>query len=464
MKHHLFLIFFIFSAAIYSCEPEEQILTFDPEAKLRFSADTVLFDTVFTAVPTITKRLKVYNDNSGALSISKIYIGGGERSSFNIGVNGFESHEFSEVRLLRGDSMLILIDARIDPLDENLPFVVEDSILFETNGNSQAVILAAWGQDAHYLQDSVLACNTTWTAERPYVIYNSVLVDSLCTLTIDPGTRIFSHKSSSVFIKGSIQAIGTSEDRISFLNDRLDEKFQNAPGQWSGIFFLEGSMGNKISFTDIRNSEYGIWLGTPDNDTIPDLTLESVRIENTSRSGLIAFTSDLVATNCVFNNAGEFVVGNFAGGNYQYNHCTFANYSFIFFRENPLFAVSDNLVLADGNIIAGDVNLKLNNTIIWGGFADEILLNNDGGKIFQSDIGFSIIRTTFEDLDINNNQLNVDPLFINPFEYDFHIDSLSPAINTAIDSGILNDFDGISRDSIPDIGAYEWQPGQTGNE
>ena len=236
---------------MYSCQPEEQIQTFDPAAKLRFSAYTVLFDTVFTAVPTITKRLKVYNDNSGAISISKIAIKGGENSPFTIAVNGFENHEFQDVRLLRGDSMLILVEALIDPMDENLPFVVEDSLLFETNGNFQSVILAAWGQDAHYLQDSVLACNTTWTSDRPYVIYNSILVDSLCSLIINPGTRIFSHKGSSVFIKGKVLAIGNPEERISFLNDRLDEKFQNAPGQWDGIFFLEGSTGNQEGRTPV---------------------------------------------------------------------------------------------------------------------------------------------------------------------------------------------------------------------
>ncbi len=463
MRTHYLLFFFIALLAAYSCQPEEQIRTFDPAAKLRFSADTVLFDTVFTAVPTITKRLKVYNDNSGAISISKISIEGGENSPFIIAVNGIENHEFQDVRLLRGDSMLILVEALIDPMDKNLPFIVEDSLLFETNGNFQSVILAAWGQDANYLQDSILACNTTWTSDRPYVIYNSILVDSLCSLTINPGARIFSHKGSSVFIKGNIRANGTPEERISFLNDRMDEKFQNAPGQWDGIFFLEGSTGNQISFTDIRNSEYGIWLGTPDNDTLPDLILESVRIENASRTGLIAFTSDLVAINCLFNNAAEFVVGNFAGGNYRYEHCTFANFSFTFFRQNPLFAVSDNLVLADGNIITGDVDLILANSIVWGDFTDEVLLNNEGGKVFQAEIGFNILKTTLEDLDVNNNQLNADPLFLNPFVYDFHLDSLSPAINRA-NIGVLQDFDGITRDSIPDIGAFEWQPGTPDNE
>ena len=438
-----------------SCQPEEQMFTFDPAAKLRFSADTVLFDTVFTDALTITNRFIVYNDDPKAINISSIILESSDNSPFTITVNGLKNRSFESIRLLGGDSMLVLVDAFIDPKDEDLPFIVEDAVLFETNGNLQQVQLIAWGQDAFYFSDSILACNTIWTGSRPYVIFNSILVDSLCTLTINPGTKIFSHKESSIFVKGTINAVGTSDQRITFLNDRLDDKFKDSPGQWGGIFFLEGSRDNRIAYTDIRNSEYGIWLGTPDNDTIPDLVLESVKIENISRTGLIAFSSDLTALNCLFDNCAEFVVGNFAGGNYRYLNCTFANFSFTFFRENPLFVVSDNLVLADGTVVTEDVKLYMLNSIIWGDFNDEIILNNDGGADFQASIRYSILKTTSLDFDINNNLLNTDPLFVNPFGYDYHIDSLSPAINAGIFSGVDTDLDGIKRDSLPDLGAYE---------
>lgn len=451
--------FLVIIAGWLSCQPEEQIFTFDPSADLRFSADTVLFDTVFTDARTVTKRFNVYNDHPRAVNISSIQLGGGNSSSFDITVNGSKRISFENLRLLGGDSILVLVEAFIDPRDENLPYVVEDSVIFETNGNDQMIRLVAWGQDAHYFNDSILACNTTWTNERPYVIYNSILIDSLCTWTIEPGTSIFSHKGSSIFIKGSIQAEGLANERITFRNDRVDDNFENAPGQWDGIFFLEGSQNNHINYTDIRNAEYGIWLGTPDNDTIPDLVMESVKIENMSRSGLIAFTSDLEASNCLINNCADFAVGNLAGGNYRYVNCTFANYSFLFFRENPAFAVTDNLLLADGNVLSGDIKLELINSIIWGDQSDEIILNNDGGKEFQAFIAHSILKTTSEEFDINSNQLNEDPLFINPQEYDYHLDSLSPAIDAGLNFGIATDLDGVARDSIPDLGSYEWISG-----
>jgi len=453
--YHFTLICLFFG--ILSCQPEEQILTTNPDARLRFSADSVLFDTVFSAVPTITRRLKIYNDNNGAINITSISLGGGGPSPFNLTVNGGSGDSFKDIRLLKGDSMLILIDALIDPQDENNPFVVEDSILFRTNGNNQQVILAAWAQDAIYLQDSILICNTLWTNERPYVIYNSVLVDSLCSLKVEAGAKIFSHKGSFIYIKGSLDVQGEPDNRVTFLNDRLDEKFQNAPGQWEGIYFLEGSKNNRMNFADIRNSVYGIWLGTPDNDTIPDLILNGVRVENMSKSGIIAFTSDLRAVNTLVNNCLDYSVANIAGGNYRYEHCTFANFSTIFFRENPLFAVTDNLVLSNTEVIIDNVNLSLVNSIIWGDMQNEILLNNDGGAIFNVTMDYSILKTTLA-TGGDENKLNIDPLFLNPFGYDYHLDSLSPAVNAGLPLNIFVDFDGLPRDTIPDLGAYEWKP------
>ena len=47
------------------------------------------------------------------------------------------------------------------------------------------------------------------------------------------------------------------------------------PGQWGGIILLAGSHGNYMDFSIIRNAEYGIRLGSPDIDTIPDIVLKN---------------------------------------------------------------------------------------------------------------------------------------------------------------------------------------------
>ncbi|NJO89524.1 MAG: hypothetical protein HC831_11680 [Chloroflexia bacterium] len=125
-------------------------------------------------------------------------------------------------------------------------------------------------------------------------------------------------------------AEGTPEERILFRNERLDPLYENIPGQWGGIIFLEGSRDNHLNFTTIRNAINGIRLGTPDQDTIPDIILQNIIVENMSNTGILSFTSDLYAENVLVNNCLEFNCANVAGGNYTYKQCTFANFCFYF--------------------------------------------------------------------------------------------------------------------------------------
>ena len=55
---------------------------------LDFSEDTLLFDTVFTTVGSVTKRFKVYNNNASPIRIDEIELMGGEDSPFRINFDG----------------------------------------------------------------------------------------------------------------------------------------------------------------------------------------------------------------------------------------------------------------------------------------------------------------------------------------------------------------------------------------
>ncbi len=462
----------ILLAFMASCTPEEEKITFESDAVLRFSTDTIFFDTVFTQISTeirnVTKRFRVYNDNDNAVRISDISLAGGSESPYTLIVNGRPGSSFTDTRVLGGDSMLVLVEVSIDPQDESLPFVVEDQVNFLTNGNAQDVKLVSWGQDANFLRDSVLACNTVFTGDKPYVIYNSILVDTLCNLTIEPGARIFSHNSSFIFVRGSIHVQGTAEMKVLFTNDRFDDNFKNAPGQWGGIIFLPGSQDNVIDHAEIRNAEIGLYLGTPDDDDEPDLIVNNTRIENIGGNnvlpiggdfvqpgfGIIAITSDLYVTNTLINNCAVNVLGNYAGGNYKYEHCTFANFSFDFFREDAAVVFSDNLVLPGNRLLVSDLSVEMYNSIIWGNLREELLISESGEVVTTIILENNLIRT--ENADVSDgNILNEDPKFFDPRDYVYSLDTLSPAKDVGVDIGIFFDLEGNERDELPDLGAFE---------
>ena len=437
-----------------ACQKQEEIIVTSPGARLATTDDTVIFDTVFTVRGSITKRFKILNPNDNAIRIDDVYVGGGSSSPYRIIFDGRPGSRFENQVLLGGDSLLVLVEVTIDPVADNLPFLVTDSVVIESNTNTDVVKLVAWGQDANFFNDSILACNTTWTADRPYVITNSVLVNEGCTLTIEPGTQVFSANGSAILVAGSLTVNGTNQMPVSFLNDRLDEGFENAPGQWVGIFFLEGSKDNTINHAIIRNAQIGLRVGTPDNDTIADVTVNNTIIENMTDSGILGFSADITANNTLINNCAVYTVGHFIGGTYRYNHCTFANFSFDFFRDQPSVVWADNVIAGEETLI-DDFNLRMFNTIIWGSLSEELLLSSTGEASFEVFLANNIIKTEIEGFDINGNIINEDPSFVDPFLYDYSLDTLSVAKDAGLVTTITTDLPGNNRDLAPDIGAYE---------
>lgn len=439
-----------------SCSLTTEEISTDPSYKLRFSTDTIFFDTLFSEIPSFTQRLKVYNDHNEAVNIASIALND-PISAYELVINGITGTSFESVKLAGKDSLLVLLQASIENRENDYPYIVEDVLKFSTNGNLQDVIIISWGQDANYLKDSVVACNTVFTPGKPYVIYDHLLVDSLCTLTIEPGVRIFSHFGSQIFVKGSLLANGTADSTILFTNDRFDSNYQDFPGQWGGITFLPGSHDNTIRFAEIRNPEFGIWLGTPDEDTIPDLVMENTIISNSSESAVLAFTSDLEMTNCLLHNGGQILFGGLAGGHYNLRHNTIVNYGYGFFKAQPTMYITNALELSDGSTITGDVSLNLGNNIIWGNNTDEIILENSGGFIINVDMTNNLFRTSDSFFEGHNNKINDDPLFADPPNANYQLQPGSPAIQSGADLGLLIDLSGNPRTTPPDIGCYEKQ-------
>jgi len=442
-----------------TCRYEEEILTDDPQIAFRFSADTIFFDTLFTERGSITKRLTVVNPNKNAIRIDRIYLGKGPSSEYEIIVAGVEMNEVKDQVIFGTDSLLILIKVIIDQNDRSFPFMVADSILFSYNNRLEQVILRTWGQNANFIGDSIFLEDQVWESEIPYFLTGSILVDSLKSLTLKEGTRVYVSKGASIFVKGRLHSLGTAERRILFRHERTDKEYENIPGQWGGIYFLEGSRGNEIFFTDIRNAQYGLRVGTPDPDTIPDVIIKHARIENTSLGGIIAFTSDLLVENSLVNTSAGYVLANLAGGNYQYIHCTIANYGTFFFRQTPAVVFSNSILLDDNRHIDESLDIDFRYSIVWGDLKEEIVVEKGGISDLRIRSDNSIFKTSLFIFEGNNSYLSTETdfmQFVDIENYNFTPDALSPAVDKARMSDTKTDLFGQKRDSFPDAGAIEF--------
>ncbi len=199
----------------------------DPGFKLGFSTDTVLFDTVFTTIGSITKQLVIRNSGNSRVNISKITLARGNASPFRLNIDGTPSLEYNNLEIGPKDSAYIFVKVTIDPNNSNNPMIESDSVVFETNGSIQDVQLVAWGQDAYFHHNTIVTGDVTLPDDKPHVIYGKLTADKDCILNILAGTRLYFHNSSSLEIRSgaSINVEGTLELPVIFTSDRLDDDY-----------------------------------------------------------------------------------------------------------------------------------------------------------------------------------------------------------------------------------------------
>lgn len=470
LKFSLILIVIIF---VLSCKKEN--INTDSNAKLSFSTDTIFFDTVFTSVGSVTKQLKVYNYNNAAVVISNIRLAKSSSSNYRLNINGVNSSSVNDMELAEGDSMYVFVEVTVDPLNTNLPYVVEDSIVFTINGNMHDIDLRSWGQEANYIDgrySSAIIGDTTWTNNKPFLIYNSMLVDTGETLIIEEGTRLYLHKNSSIYVMGTLIIKGTKDNPVIIRGDRLDRNYDDVPGQWSRLVFVNPSKNNSINYAEIKGGIIGVQVGgNIESSEKPDLLITNTKVEHMNYAGLYCIGSKVVASNCVFANVGFYPVALLMGGNYEFYHTTIANYWAYSARTEPSVVITNNLVANNTMYVSDLENAYFGNCVVYGSINDELGLSNDASALFNYKFENCIVKasssTDFTDNSIYVNVIkDKDPKFVNYSNYIWDLDTLSPATdfgninivnNYPYMPRIDNDIKDESRtsDGSPDLGAYE---------
>lgn len=456
----------LFVLALLSCRKDSFITSKD--AIVRFSSDSLFFDTVFVNTGSITQAVKIVNGNDQKLRLSEVKLMGGAQSYFSINIDGQAGPVGKGFELEAGDSLYVFVAVNIKQGAGHLPFIIQDSISVSFNGAARYIQLQAWGQNAHFLRNEVIKGNVVWDNSLPYVILGGLRVDTTAKLTISRGCRIYSHADAPILVDGTLEVLGEkdSTDRVSFQGDRTDDPYRDFPGSWPGIYFRQTSKASLMQYAIVKNAYQAVVAEGPVTGSIPQLTMDQCIVDNSYDAGVLGAAGYIQATNCLISNCGKNIVLEY-GGNYQFLHCTAASFSNdLISHTQPVLTVS-NFVSQGGAVLTKDLSADFINCIFWGASGnvdDEVQVSKQGTTSFH--VGFSHcawkVKTSSGDVTASNMIVNTDPQFdsVNNVRrfYDLHLKASSPLLDKGLGTAVTVDLDGRTRPvGLPDVGCYERQ-------
>lgn len=463
MKYLTLIILIAAAGGLCSCEKD----TFNRsrDAQISFSADTLFFDTVFTSAGSVTRSVKIVNPNNQKLKLSSIKLAGGASSPFKININGAAGNELKDEVINADDSIYVFVQVFVNPDNRDQPFILEDSIGVQYNGNTKWMQLRAYGMNAIFLKNKKIDKDTTWNDFLPVVISGQLTVDTNITLQIKEGTKIFVHATAPIIIHGSLLVEGSVAKPVIFSGDRTDADYKDIPSAWPGIFLSSSSRNNSFKSAIIKNAYQGIIAEGMADNGLPKATLSQSVISNIYDAGILAVGSSILADNSLIANCGSNI-SILLGGQYSFVNCTIASFGNIYLQhKDPVLQITDYFDQS-GAILTSDLRAAFINCILWGdnGSVDnEIKLLKKGNRIFDATFDHCIYKSKDDvsEAEFQDCFLNTPPFFdsIQPSKniYDFHFKNHpeSPAIKNGKPVPFLFDLDGHSRSSPPDIGCYE---------
>lgn len=444
-----------------------------PTSGLAFSSDTIDFGCVYAGIGSRTEELTVFNLNSDGVRVTSIRMAGGKESPFRMNVDGMYGDSFSEVEIFGDDSIFVFVDVIPGTQPTDTLMEVKDSIIFTMpNGKIQSVVLRADGQNVTILKGKVVTDSLHLTSERPYIIYDSLVVKEDATLTIDPGVSMCFHKKAELMVFGTVDARGTLEKPIIFRGDRTDNllptlPYDNTAKTWGGIHIYSDSKGNIFDFCDIHGGTYGIKVDATTKEN--SLVLTNSIINNVAGNCLDLTYCDATIGNCQITNGKENCV-KVSGGNVEMIHCTIAQFYlwdtcgsallFTNYQDSLAFPLE---------------RLTFSNCIVTGWEDDEVKgsMLKDSDAMFEYNFQSCLLQADTTGMDSTrlrgcvidsdttyNKNKNFRNIRKDDYSSDFSLDSLSRARGIAryVSESYLHDLKGIARPrENSDAGCYQYQ-------
>jgi len=498
--HRLILSLFLLFLIILGSSCRKNFDSSPGHNDFKIEKDTLFLDSVFTHISSHTYHFKIYNTSKNDIRLNKIYLEKGNQSFYRLNVDGDTGKSFENILIHANDSIFVFVEVTAD-INQLTDPVYEEKLFVTDADKTDYILLTAFVKDAHFYypqrfpdgsKDSLtvytdpqtgetskisgffLNGDTTFTDDKPIVIYGHMAVPAGHTLTINQGTHLYFHYNSGLIVweDASLKVNGTLGHEVVFNDDRMEPDFENKAGMWNYIWLRENSKNNEINYAIIKNAEVGI-VAYPTQDSHPILKIKNTQIYNHSLVGIYGIAADIEGENLVFNNFGLSALNIQLGGNYNFKHCTFSNFGGgIRNEKSGAIYVSNYLKTSDQIYISDLDHFNLSNCIVYGNAAIEYFLDKNPNAAFNYQIKNTLIKfkdpqNHFGDIPevdftdtahYQNILLNEDPVFEDPTENKLLIGNTSPCINQGdINTAISVPFDllGVDRTTNPDLGAYQ---------
>lgn len=477
-----FLLIILCACALASCK--EYQVDNNPALRLSFSKDTVSFDTLFTQQGSATLQLMVYNRNAAALMIDKIWLE--QNNAFSVNIDGeADVTRLTNLQINGGDSMYVFI--RLSQTKENqsnTPVLIEDILHFHlASGTAQQVLLQAYGQDVTRLgkkSGGRTEYNTAYTfkADKPYLIFDTLIFGG--PLMIDAGATLYMHNGACIYALDEVHVNGTLDAPVVIRGDRLDKLFDSVPyayagGSWNGIYLqADKAHDYQFQYADILSGNIGLYCYSTKKNALATLHMNGCRIHNQALYGLVLLNTNALVSNTEISNCASYCVY-CAGGKQDFVHTTVASYfNYTNIRIQSVAKDDAAAVFIDNLSKTEQTITSFYNSIITGFLPNQLVVATPFDRYYPGSFVGNYLKT--DTLRIPSAAQNVywqntdtAAVFKNDFYkykeyiyYDFHLDSVSPAIGIADSIAALPfpvDRDGLSRAlKRPDAGCYQYQP------
>ncbi len=306
--------------------------------------------------------------------------------------------------------------------------------------------------------------DTIWDADTVKVV-GDVEVLSGATLTIPAGVKVEFQDFYSLQIQGSIQALGEANNKVLFTSSQPDQFSldHSANGSWKGIRFTNTSYSDQTSilqyciFEHSKNiEENGVGAAISCFD-YSNLKIENCLFQNN--------TADYGGAISLEFNSNPMIINNIFSGNYAFlaGSPIYCTYSYPRIINNTIInnqVLNEDIFVSTGAIHTFQAKPQLYNNIIWGNedyfFEESPLLFCKPFYVEYNDIEFG-----YE----GEDNIDLDPNFVNQTETDFSLSASSPCIDVGSNELPWNcefpEFDLLGNDrtigNSVDMGALEWQ-------